>query len=139
MTEGQTVIFGDSDFGFEITDIAAAREQEVENARVQAEMLVDENERVRRHAERSLEFSARKVAFFEAHDDETILGGLRYVFDRGRELEAAGLPFLDVALTMREEIPDMLTIGGILLERQTWGYRLFQNGIAANIRVGTVK
>src|SRR5206468_2426157 len=123
MTEHSSTIFGDKSFGFELTDITAARENAAENARAQAEMLADEDERVRRAAERHKEQAAREAEFFEAHDDETILGGLRQIYERGKELEAAGLPELEVALTVRTEIPDCSVIGGILLERQTWGYR----------------
>ncbi len=131
MAAEETAIFGDKKFGFELADIIAARYLVAKNAQVQAEMLVDEDERVRRVAQRDKESAEREVTFFEAHDDETILDGLRYIFERGKELEATGLPVLEVAATVRSEIPNFSTVSGILLERQSWGYSLNQQSVAA--------
>ena len=93
-------------------------------------MMADDNERVRQVAERLQESSDRATAFFEAHDDETILGGLRYVFERGKELEAAGLTTKEVANAIGSEI-DLSVVGSALLEGQSWGYSLNQRTIAA--------
>jgi SpoVK/Ycf46/Vps4 family AAA+-type ATPase len=134
MSENDSTIFGDKSFGFELADIVAARDAAAENARVHAEMLADENEQARRVAERDKEEAAKEAEFFEVHDDEAILGFLKQVFERGKELEADGLPELEVVLTVHTEMPVTSLIGGILLERQTWGYCLYQKGIAAALR-----
>lgn len=133
MKEGDP-IFGDSGFELGVEDVAEIREQVAENVRVTEEMLTDEDERVRVAAERGQESVRREADFFGQRADEAILEIVRSIFERGRALEATGVPALDVATTVEQEIPDTLTVYGIL-RKNPWGYRLGQLVMAA----GTIR
>lgn len=130
MWKEEDPIFGDSGFELSIEDVAEIRELTAKNVRVHEEMLADEDKRVRVAAQRGEAGVKERAAFFDEHDNETILKIALNIFEMGKALEDSGTTDLELAAKVEQEMPEVITIYDIL-RKNPWGYRLGQTVMAA--------